>query len=272
MRKRYLFAVVIIAALAIPAGGTPSKPVRNKLADDPLPIVTSETDKYWLQANEIAYRTVPELLAQHAAEYKHGIRHAKLMHGDLAARRIAITFDDGPHPNYTPKLLAILRRYKVKATFFVVGEMAEKYPYLVKAEAAAGHSVGNHTYHHVNLTKIPEDYVAAEIGACDEVLEKILGRRTPLLRPPGGDYNGKVTEVARALGYTTVLWTDDPGDYASPGENVIRRRIMDNIGNGGIILIHDGIRETIDMLPRLIQDLTNQGYQFETVEEMLRDN
>lgn len=268
LRAAIAGAILFVILLTVGLASGANKPDAQK---NLLPVLLTETDQYWLKAKEVVYKTVPELLAQHEAELKHGLSRSKLMHGDLKSRQIAITFDDGPHPKYTPRLLAILRKYKVKATFFVVGERAEQYPKLVKAEIAGGHCVGNHTFHHVNLTKIPEAYVATEITACDEVLRKILGRRPRLFRPPGGDYNDKVAEVAEALGYTTVLWTDDPGDYASPGAGLIRERIMDRIGNGGIILIHDGIDQTISILPRLLQDLSDQGYQFVTVDEMLRN-
>lgn len=228
------------------------------------------TDKYWLAAKEQVYRTVPEILAQHRLELSQGLRFHKLMHGDRSIKQVALTFDDGPHPAYTPKILAILNRFNVKATFFLVGEMAEKYPDLVRAEVAAGHSIANHTYHHVNLLRIPPGAVATEIQACGDVLQAIAGRSIRLFRPPGGDYNRQVAEVAEALGYTTVLWTDDPGDYANPGKRTIEQRVLRAIGNGGIILVHDGIQQTVDVLPTIIRYLKRNGYQFVTVDEMLK--
>jgi polysaccharide deacetylase family sporulation protein PdaB len=214
-------------------------------------------------------KRVLELLSQHQAELRTGLRFNKLMRGDAAKKQIAITFDDGPHPVYTPDLLDILKRYQAKATFFLVGEMAEKYPYLVQAELAAGHSIGNHTYHHVNLTKIPEEYVATEIKACGEVLRSITGQAPHLFRPPGGDYTPSVAEAAEVLGYTMVLWTDDPGDYASPGQKVIETRVLSRVSNGGIVLIHDGVQQTVDVLPQILSFLKKRGYQFVTINEMM---
>jgi polysaccharide deacetylase family sporulation protein PdaB len=235
-----------------------------------LPLTAQDKkDKYWQDARKEVYRSVLDLLQQHESEIAGGLRFHKLMRGDPDKKQIALTFDDGPHPAYTPKLLDILKQNDVKATFFLVGEMARKYPKLVRNEVAAGHSIGNHTYHHVNLTRIDVQDIATEIKACGEVLKKITGKPVHLFRPPGGDYNIDVAEASAALGYVMVLWTDDPGDYASPGVKTIEQRLLDRVSNGGIILIHDGVQQTIDLLPRVIQDLKAKGYEFVTIDQML---
>jgi peptidoglycan/xylan/chitin deacetylase (PgdA/CDA1 family) len=211
-------------------------------------------------------------MAQHQAELLRGIRYHKLVRGDTQNRTVALTFDDGPHPDYTPQLLAILKRNNVKATFFVVGELAEQHPDLIKAEVEGGHGVANHTYHHVNLTRIPNVDVATEIQACGDVLKRITGGQPRLFRPPGGDYDKEVAEAAEALGYTMVLWTDDPGDYARPGAKVIEARTLRTVNPGGIILLHDGVQQTVDVLPQILDLIRKQGLRFVTVEEMLRSS
>lgn len=226
-------------------------------------------DPYWQHAKKEVYKSVLELMAQHQNELLHGIQYHKLPHGNLKKKQIALTFDDGPHPQYTPQILDILAREKVKATFFVIGEMADKYPDLVQAELRAGHNIGNHTYHHVNLTKILEPDIATEIKACGEALQRITGQTPHLFRPPGGDYDTGVAATSEALGYTIVLWTDDPGDYTSPGDQVILQRTLKEASNGGIILIHDGVQQTINILPKLISTLKKQGYQFVTIDKMM---
>lgn len=237
-----------------------------------LRLVQGERDKYWLNAKKEVYRSVPELVGQHQAELLKGLALGKLMHGDRTRKELAITFDDGPHPQYTPAILAILRQYNVKATFFVVGEQAEKHPDLIRDEIAGGHNVGNHTYDHVSLVKIPEDYVATEIKACGEVLRQITGKAPHLFRPPGGDYNQQVADTSEALGYRMVLWTDDPGDYASPGAELIVTRTLRTAGNGGILLLHDGIQQTLDVLPRIIAALQKKGFRFVTIDEMISES
>lgn len=265
--------VILLAGLFLTLGGCRAQPSASPAAA--LAVGGSQTpgataDEYWTKALQEVDRSPRELRAQHEAELARGIHYVKLMRGNPSRRQIALTFDDGPHPDYTPRLLAILKRYQVKATFFVVGEKAEQAPDLVKQELAPGHCVGNHTYHHVNLTRIPDRLVAAEIQACGDVLAAITGTPPHLFRPPGGDYDALVARTADQLGYTLVLWTDDPGDYARPGTSTIETRTLTMARNGGIILIHDGVQQTIDVLPRLIENLRRRGFEFVTVDELMR--
>jgi len=223
----------------------------------------------WRKAVARAGHAVHGLREQTRAELGKGVSDAKFVRGDRTRREVALTFDDGPHPGKTEPLLAILKEHGVPATFFVVGKMAERYAHLVRAELADGHEVGNHTYHHVNLTRVKPHTVAEEIAACDEVLKGISGQSAHLFRPPGGQYSNSVAEIARRVGYTTILWTADPGDYASPGGDVILHRTLHDVANGGIILLHDGIDETLAILPRLIRYLHAQGYRFVTTSELM---
>lgn len=229
-----------------------------------------ELDKYWQRAKQEVDRSALELRAQRTAELARGISYHTFLAGDPSSKEIAITFDDGPHPDFTPKILAILKKFNVKATFFVVGEKAEQYPDLIRSELAQGHDVGNHTYHHVNLTRIPTDYIPIEIKACGDVIKDITGKAPHLFRPPGGDYDRDVATSVMSLGYTMVLWTDDPGDYASPGDKIIKTRLLQKVDNGGIILIHDGIQQTIDVLPQILQNLQSRGYKFVTMDELIQ--
>jgi peptidoglycan/xylan/chitin deacetylase (PgdA/CDA1 family) len=253
---------------ATPGGLAPAIAPNKLPAALALERVRAERDAYFLNAQRENYRSVREVLAQRDDEQDRGLRFSKLYHGDTARRQIALTFDDGPHPQFTPQILSILKRENVKATFFVVGSQAERYPELVRAEEVDGHLLANHTYHHVSLIKIPQEYVADEIKACGLVLKAVTGRAPRFFRPPGGEYDTDVAEASQALGYTMVLWTDDPGDYASPGKDVILKRTIDKASNGGIILIHDGIKQTVDVLPTLIERLKAEGYEFVTIDEM----
>ena len=152
----------------------------------------------------------------------------------------------------------------------MVGEQAERYPDLIRAEIAGGNEVGNHTYDHVSLIKIPPEYIATEIKACGDVLTRITGKPPHLFRPPGGEYNKEAAEAVEALGYKMILYSDDPGDYADPGTNVIETRTLDTISNGGIILLHDGSPQTLLILPQIIQRLKARDFRFVTVDQMLR--
>lgn len=246
----------------------PKTPGSQKIAPNMLSsqqamdILLKERDHYWQNARKIVHRSVREILAQHEDELENGLKYSKLISGDSSKKQIALTFDDGPHPNYTPRLLQILTKYRIPTTFFVVGEQAEAHPDLIRQQAAAGHVIANHTYHHVSLPKIPEEFVADEIKACGEVIQTITGKPAHYFRPPGGEYTPQVAEVSEALGYTMVLWTDDPGDYARPGDDLIIERTLRKANSGGILLLHDGVEETIEVLPAIIEALQSKGYEF----------
>jgi peptidoglycan/xylan/chitin deacetylase (PgdA/CDA1 family) len=274
-RWAFLSLLAVLAAGCAPiraramshGGGLPP----NKLsAEAALKRIQADRDPYWLQAREDVTRGQAAIFAQDREERARGERLAKIVHGDPESSEIALTFDDGPHHAFTPRLLDVLQRENVKATFFVVGFQAEAEPDLVRRMVAEGHALGNHTYHHVSLPKIEPVYVADEIKACGHVLKGITGRAPHLFRPPGGQYTPDVERVAEALGYTTVLWTADPGDYASPGTSTIFDRTVNTTRGGGILLLHDGVEQTIDVLPTLIHTLRAEGYRFVTVDELMR--
>jgi peptidoglycan/xylan/chitin deacetylase (PgdA/CDA1 family) len=276
MRMKTMF-LLLMSALALgspPAFAQPSPP-GGPITEGGMPALYNlapqpKLQEYWLHAKKEVDKSVLELIAQHQAELDKGLRLRKLMHGDPNKMEIALTFDDGPHSYYTRKILDILKANHVKATFFVVGEKVLEHPELVKAEAAEGHVLGNHTFHHVNLTRIPEQDVAAEVVACGDAILASTGRKPRFFRPPGGDYDPQVAGVVDALGYTLILWTDNPGDYASPGTGKIETRVTSGIGNGGIILMHDGVQETLDALPVIIEDLRNRGFSFVGIDDMLK--
>ena len=122
----------------------------------------------------------------------------------------------------------------------------------------------------MSLVKIPEQYIGDRDQGMRRGAGLITGQAPRYFRPPGGEYDPRVAETAEALGYTMVLWTDDPGDYASPGVNAIRVRTLRNVRGGGIILLHDGIPETVDALPNIIETLKRSGFRFVTVDELAR--
>jgi peptidoglycan/xylan/chitin deacetylase (PgdA/CDA1 family) len=265
--------IAFVAALAgifalLPRVSQGSSVAPNKLSGaEALARLASERDVYWITAKQETEGLDP---LRRLPSSRH-LCPVIISEGDRSKKEIALTFDDGPHTAYTPQILALLKRYDVKATFFVVGQQAERNPDLVQEEVADGHSVGNHTYHHVSLPKVSLEDDTAEIAAAGDVLKRITGKTPYLFRPPGGQRDADVDAAAAALGYTTVLWTDDPGDYDSPGADVILARTLWKAKNGGILLLHDGVQQTIDILPRLITQLQSEGYRFVTVDEMLRE-
>ena len=188
---------------------------------------------------------------------------------------VALTFDDGPSTTFTPQVLDILKEHQAKATFFVVGKRAEQYPELIKRTAQEGHELGNHTYNHP-MSPVKSAKLVAELDKTDAVIFKLTQQHTQYFRPPGGKCTRATVEPALDKGYKVILWTaqEDPKDWSDPGADKIATRVVDNARNGSIIILHDcgGDRaQTVEALPGIIRGLREQGYEFVTVSELLRD-
>ena len=237
------------------------------------PSKSETTPTYWTSAMKDEDKSL--LVATPAPRQVESVREStfyKFYRGNPNRKEIALTFDDGPHVNSTPKLLETLKQYHVKATFFIVGSRAAEHPELVEEEALAGHCLANHTYHHDRLTKVPNAAVPSEITTCTDLIKKITGQTTHYFRPPGGTFDRKVTDIAQSLGYLTILWTVNTGDFETQDSNLIAQRALRHIENGSIILFHDRGMPTILALQQIIPELKNQGYRFVTIDEMVTNN
>ena len=196
----------------------------------------------------------------------------EIVAGDSNQPRIALTFDDGPHPVYTERLLDVLKRLRVKATFFVVGSRVKMYSDTVKRMIIDGHELGNHTYHHVRFSNLPRGEVLPEFDRTSRLLALVTGGAPRLVRPPGGIYTPEITRLIASRGYINVLWTADPGDYKrNRTAHEIEVFSLRDISAGGILLLHSGVQATIDALPHIVQRLRSQGYVFSTVSELVLD-
>jgi len=183
--------------------------------------------------------------------------------------QVAITFDDGPDPRWTPKILDILKAANVKAAFFLLGVNAERYPSLVRRIVDEGHEIGNHTYYHPNLALCWPEHIRLELNATQLLLETITGRATTLFRPPYAADTGPTQlselaplKIAEDLNYLVVLENIDPQDWAKPGADIILRRIKQQRHDGSVILLHDagGDRsQTVQALPRILDWLHTRG-------------
>ena len=197
-------------------------------------------------------------------------RAACIRHGDESTPRIALTFDDGPHPYQTDKILALLEKYNIKATFFVVGENVSYYADVLRREVAAGHEIGNHTYHHTVLAGCTEDTIREELGTTAAIIEEVTGKKPTLFRPPEG--NVACIEKADAEGYTVVLWSVDTRDWAKTPTREIVENVKMHVKNGSILLFHDYVSKdahTYEALETLLPTLIDMGYEFVTVSDLL---
>jgi peptidoglycan/xylan/chitin deacetylase (PgdA/CDA1 family) len=199
-----------------------------------------------------------------------GLRIGVLYRGSPKQRDLALTFDDGPEPLYTTLLLDTLSRLGLKATFFLIGERVEQFPYLARDIVEAGHELGNHSFHHRNLTRLEPVQVDEELQSTQVAIERATGVTPRFFRPPGGRYNATTLRVAAARRLITIFWTDDPGDYLLFRERVLKMRLLGRVGNGGILLLHTGVDQTIQVLPEATQVLRDRGYALGPVSTLLR--
>lgn len=188
-----------------------------------------------------------------------------------AGMKLALTFDDGPDPENTPKILDFLAEYNIPATFFVVGENAEIYPELIQRELAEGHEVGNHTFTHADLSKLNYRQQCDEVIFAENVLFEQNEHRTSLLRPPGGLYNRNTFRMAQRFDYTVILWSLDTRDWAHTPSDQIAEKVLTEVKDGDVILFHDyisGESPTLDALEKTVPELLSRGYEFVTVSEL----
>jgi len=183
--------------------------------------------------------------------------------------RAALTFDDGPYPGYTEKLLEILDYENIKATFFLVGKRIAEYPELARLICSKGHEIGNHTYNHLNLTRLSRDEIFSELNTTREIIRQSCNFDTELARPPGGQINARTKNIMREAGYKTVMWTILPGDHI-PGKPVtdIVAKVTANVNNNDIILMHMGQEHTLKALPVIIKQLKLKKIEFVKVSEL----
>ena len=197
-----------------------------------------------------------------------------LYSGNTHLPEIALTFDDGPNPIYTPQILAMLQKYRVKATFFDVGYLVIDYPNLVRQEYNAGNVVGNHSWSHPELTLLSASAILSQLTRTSNAIQATIGVRPTFFRPPYGAINRTVLAEANTLGVTTVLWNDSAGDWILPGVSAIASKILHLTRNGGIILLHDGggdRSQTVAALPIIITALENRGFSFVTIQQLVDD-
>ncbi len=185
---------------------------------------------------------------------------------------IALSFDDGPHPYYTPLILDILAEYDIRATFFMVGENVTYYPAAAEAVAAAGHEVGNHTFSHRGFHRMNECEMQREIAACEEAIASVAECRPHFLRPPEGEMNDTLRRVVSDSDYRIILWDVDTRDWAHTPPEEICQHILDTVQAGDIVLMHDFIGHnspTPEALRLVIPRLLDKGYRFVTVGELV---
>lgn len=207
------------------------------------------------------------------------VRKATVYHVDIPYKAVALTFDDGPSPAWTPLILDELKKAGVKATFFMLGEHVREYPEVARRVVAEGHDIGNHTYDHHVLLYYKKSELEKEITEADKVIKEVTGKTTRYFRPPKAWLTGREKKKIRELGYTVVLWSLNSKDWVTFDDKYMIKYILRNVQPGDIILFHDsggalrtegGDRhETVLAVKRLIERLRDRGYSFVTLTQLL---
>lgn len=184
-------------------------------------------------------------------------------------KKIAITFDAAWTNQDTNDLIEILKKHNATATFFIVGDWAEKFPESVKAFYDAGHTIANHSDTHKAFSKCTRDEITEEIVNCNEKLEAITGEKVTLLRAPSGDYTNESLEVTESLNMYMIQWDNDSLDYTGLTVDEIVTRVVSRARNGSIVLFHNGVDTTAEALDKVLTELEKQGYSFVSVNDLI---
>ncbi len=187
---------------------------------------------------------------------------------DQAEKKVALTFDDGPNPEYTEVLLNGLKERGVKATFFLLGKEAEKYPEIVEDMYRDGHLIGNHSYEHVNLSSLSDEAAIAQVDKTNQAIYQITGEYPEYIRPPFGCWKSNLDYKTTMI---EVLWNVDPLDWKTSNTDEVVKRVKDSVEENDIILLHDASETSVQAALRIIDELEKEGYTFVTVEEILFD-
>ncbi|WP_243398862.1 polysaccharide deacetylase family protein [Hanstruepera neustonica] len=195
--------------------------------------------------------------------------HLKTLNNNPNANNIAITFDDGPNPDFTPKVLKVLETYRAEATFFCIGKHIESHPDIIKTIIEHGHTIGNHTYSHANnFGFFNTQKVIAELQKTNTIVKNVLGITPCLYRPAFGVTNPKIKRAVKHLHLTTIGWNRRSFDTTNLNENQIFNRITKNLKKGDVILLHDTSEKTIRVLERLLLFLQEKNLQSVTVNDL----
>ena len=186
-------------------------------------------------------------------------------------RQVALTFDDGPDETITSATIDILDQYHVKGSFFFIGSNVELYPEVVRKADNKGHLVLNHSYNHVELTKLSKANIQLEINKTNKAIEEVIGKKPAILRPPFGDIDDKVAAISQDYGESVVLWSIDTLDWSQMEAENIVNNVVENVRNGDIILMHSNSDkiENLQALPLIIEALQESGFEIVDLETLL---
>ena len=190
--------------------------------------------------------------------------------GDSEDRYVYLTFDEGYEAGYTSKILDVLKENDVKAAFFITGHYLNSQPELVKRMIDEGHIVGNHTVNHPSMPDLDDSKLKDEVMKLHQAVYEKFNYEMKYIRPPRGEFSERTLEISQSLGYTTVMWSfayDDWDENKQGREEYAKEKILTNIHNGAVILLHGNSRDNSNILDEIIEEIKDQGYEFKTLNE-----
>ena len=222
-----------------------------------------------------------ELQTASFQSFKKTVRHQAQIFSDSffiespkKVKQIALTFDDGPYPHYDEKILKILKKYRAKATFFLLGKNMERFPYVVRKIQSEGHALGNHSYNHPDLRRFSKEFVYRyQVGKTQEIFENIIDLKPAIFRPPYGAITAEQIDFLSNKGIRTVNWSIDTFDWRRSSKKEIVKNVSHYAHEGAIILMHSGggdRQRTVQALPQIIEELRLRDYTFVTIPELLQ--
>lgn len=272
MKRRNILRLTSGVVIALPACSGGKKKAKAAKKASTAPAVPSATGKTGANTNYRQPAYVNKGLRNPNMNLPSEFDGVSVTHsrGPSNQPYVAMTFDDGPHPQNTPRLLDILRARNIKATFYVIGQNVDRHPGIVRRIVAEGHEIGNHTYTHRKLTALSDSEVDKEMRKTEEAIVRAAGVKPRTMRPPyGALLQRQRGMIYSGFNYPTIMWSVDPNDWRRPGPSVVTSRILTGAHNGAIILAHDLHAPTVDAMPRTFDGLLSRGYQFITVSQML---
>lgn len=271
--RNLLISISILAVTGLSGGSMPAMSALSKTPQAAAAALqTNDTEASATAAAQVQANAKPK--PSNLGELQRKYSETFKFHGPRV-KLVALTFDDGPDPRFTPQVLNVLHKQGVKATFFVVGNRAKKFPALVKRIHHEGHLIGNHSFSHPNFGKRSLKQFQAEILSTEKIIQQTFGHRPKLIRPPYGEIKEPQIQWAKRNGYTVVNWNVDSLDWKGLGKSKVEANVLGAVGPGSIVLFHAGggvgsnLNGTIQALPDIIQTMRAKGYQFVDLAELL---
>lgn len=190
--------------------------------------------------------------------------------GNKEKKKVYLTFDEGYEAGYTPKILEVLKQNDVKATFFLTAHFVNTQEGLVKQMIDEGHIVGNHTVNHKSMPELSEEKIKSEVMDLHQAIFNKFNYEMQYIRPPKGEFSEQSLNVTNSLGYTTVMWSfayDDWNEEKQGREEYAKKKILDNVHNGAILLLHGNSKDNTNILDEVIKEIKKQGYEFKNLDE-----